>query len=76
MFEELDTVVLARNIKEYNLKKGDIGAVVNVYKDGKALEVEFVKAEGETVALLTLSLDDVRSMKRDEILHVRGFNTI
>lgn len=75
MFEELDTVVLARNIEKYGLKKGDIGVVVHVYDKGKALEVEFVDAEGKTVALLTLTTDDVRSIKRNEILHVRGFST-
>ena len=74
MFEELDTVVLARDIEKYGLKKGDIGAVVNIYKNNKAMEVEFVNAQGKTVALLTLTTDDIRSIKRDEILHVRGFN--
>lgn len=75
MFDELDTVVLARNIEKYGLKKGDIGVVVHIYNEGKALEVEFVDAEGKTVALLTLTTDDVRSIKRNEILHVRGFST-
>ncbi len=75
MFEELDTVVLARNIEKYGLKKGDIGVVVHIYNEGKALEVEFVDAEGKTVALLTLTTADVRSIKRNEILHVRGFST-
>lgn len=75
MFEELDTVVLARNIEKHGLKKGDIGAVVNVYKNSRAFEVEFVNAEGKTVALLTLTAADVRSIKRNEILHVRGFST-
>ena len=74
MFEELDTVVLARDIEKYGLKKGDIGAVVNIYKNNRAMEVEFVNAEGKTVALLTLTTDDIRPIKRDEILHVRGFS--
>lgn len=73
MFEELDTVVLAHNIEEYGLKKGDIGAVVHVYKEGKALEVEFVTVKGKTVAVLTLTPSDVRPIERNEILHVRGF---
>lgn len=75
MFEELDTVVLARNIEKYGLKKGDIGAVVHVYEEGKALEVEFITAEGKTVAVLTLTPSDIRLMERNEILHVRGFAT-
>ena len=73
MFEELDTVVLARNIEKYSLKKGDVGTIVHVYEEGQALEVEFVTAKGKTVAVLTLTPSDIRPMERDEILHVRGF---
>lgn len=75
MFDELDTVVLKSDIRKFDLKKGDIGTVVHVYKDDEAMEVEFTSAEGKTVAVLTLTPDDVRSMARNEILHVRGFAT-
>jgi hypothetical protein len=71
MIRELDTVVLARDIEEYGLKRGDIGAVVHCYKGNRAFEVEFVTGEGETVALLTLTREDIRPIGRKEILHVR-----
>jgi len=71
VIKELDTVVLTHDIDAHNLKEGDIGAVVHCYADGKAFEVEFVTAEGKTVAVLTLSLDDIRLMSNREILHVR-----
>lgn len=61
MFEELDTVELTHDIKEYGLKEEDLGAVVNVYNDGKAYEVEFVAPNGRTIALLTLMPSDIRS---------------
>lgn len=61
MFEELDTVELTHDIKKRGLKKGDLGAIVNVYNDGEAYEVEFVAPNGRTKALLTLMLDDIRS---------------
>lgn len=69
--KELDTVVLTRDIGEHGLKRGDIGAVVHCYPDGAAFEVEFVTAEGKTVAVLTLSPADIRPMADREILHVR-----
>ena len=75
MFKELEVVELTHDIKKYKLKKGDAGTVVLVYREGKAYEIEFVNTEGKTVALLTLNPDDVRSIKRNEILHVRRFNT-
>ena len=71
MISELDTVVLTRDIGEHGLKRGDIGAVVHGYKDHQAFEVEFVTGEGETVALLTLTREDIRPIGRKEILHVR-----
>ena len=71
MIRELDTVVLTHDDVTHGLTAGDIGAVVHVYKDGAGFEVEFVTAEGKTVAVLTLSAADVRLMYRTEILHVR-----
>jgi hypothetical protein len=71
MIRELDTVVLTHDIPEHGLKKGDVGAVVHRYADGEAWEVEFVAAEGTTVAVLTLSAADIRLMGNREILHVR-----
>lgn len=76
MFEELETVVLTHDIKEHGLTEGDMGAVVNIYDNGKAAEVEFLTATGRTVALLTLNPSDVRRVKKNDILHVRGFSTV
>jgi hypothetical protein len=71
MIKDLDTVVLTRDLKEHGLREGDIGAVVHCYPEGTAYEVEFVSAEGATVALLTLSGEDIRPVGGREILHVR-----
>ena len=71
MIRELDTVVLAHDVEEYGLKRGDIGAVVHCYEDDRAFEIEFVTGEGKTVALLTLTQEDIRPLGRKEILHVR-----
>lgn len=72
MIHELDTVVLTHDVPEYGLKKGDVGAVVHRYADRVAFEVEFVTAEGKTIAVLTLVEADVRPMGRGEILHARA----
>ena len=66
----LDTIVLEDDLSEYGLKKGDVGAVVEVYKpDG--LEVEFVTGSGKTQALVTLKTTEVRKVRDSEILSVR-----
>ena len=72
---ELDTVVLTKDIEQYGLKKGDLGTIVHIYKDNNAIEVEFVTTDGNIVALFTLNASEVRPMVSDEILHVRGFAT-
>lgn len=71
---ELDTVVLNHDLKGRGLKKGDMGAVVQVYDDGEAFEVEFVTASGKTVALLTLNPSDIRKVAKNEIIHAREIN--
>jgi len=76
MIRELETVVLVRDIKEHGLREGDVGTVVHCYTDGAAYEIEFVTAEGKTVALLTLERIDIRPMSRSEILHVRDSATV
>ncbi len=71
MIEELDVVVLRREVKEHGLVADDTGTVVHCYADGLAYEVEFLAADGDTIALLTLKKDDVRSLQAGEIFHVR-----
>jgi hypothetical protein len=72
VIEELNTVVLLRDVDEHGLERGDIGAVVHRYSGEREMyEVEFVTGEGETVAVLTLHRDEVRPMDRREILHAR-----
>ncbi|MFL5385786.1 MAG: DUF4926 domain-containing protein [Longimicrobiaceae bacterium] len=63
-FHELDSVVLTRDLPDAGLRVGDLGAVVHVYAPD-AFEVEFVAASGETVAVCTLSAEDVRIASDD-----------
>ncbi len=76
MINELDTVALNHDITKYGLKRGDIGAVTHSYKDKSAFEVEFVTADGNTIALLTLNHNDIRPIAGKEVLHVRELSQI
>jgi len=71
MLREHDLVVLRRDLPKHALEAGDVGVVVGTYPKG-AYEVEFVNAAGETLAVLTLEPEDLRSMEGSEILHVRA----
>ena len=68
--ELLDTIVLTRDLPEHALERGDVGAVVELYEpDG--VEVEFVSADGRTVAVVTLARSDVRHVGGTDMLAVR-----
>lgn len=64
-------VVLTRDLPEHGLRAGDVGAVVHIYADGQAYEVEFVTGTGETLAVETLAPNDLRPLAAGEILHSR-----
>ena len=71
MIQELDTVVLTRDIPAERLRKGDLGAVVLVHQNGAAYEVEFVTLDGHTLAVVTLPSDAVRATTGHELPHAR-----
>ena len=70
MFNLLDTVVLMRDIPDAGLRRGDLGAIVEVYGPN-AFEVEFVAASGRTQALVTLTADDMRHVGDQDLVSVR-----
>ena len=74
--DELDLVVLQKDLPEIKLTRGDIGTVVAVYADAKAYEVEFMTAEGKTIDVVTLERDDVRLFSGHEILHTREMELV
>ena len=74
--KELDLVVLTHDIEEHKLKSGDVGTVVHCYDDKSGFEVEFVTAEGKTIAVLTLTTDNLRRFENTEILHARDMTPL
>jgi len=73
VIRELDLVALERPVPEFGLEPGDIGTVVFVYPDG-GYELEFVRGDGTTVAVVTVEVPEVRPVGGDEILHVRALS--
>lgn len=70
-FKLLETVVLTKDLKEYGLKKGDLGAIVEIY-GSHDYEVEFVTADGHTQALVSLNERYLRSLKSKDMVSVRS----
>jgi len=71
MIRELEIVVLTEDLPERRLVEGDVGTVVMVHKDGAGYEVEFVTFEGDTVTVISLNPSQVRTIRTDEMPHVR-----
>ena len=71
MFKLLDTVALTHDIPSAGLRRGDLGAIVELHEPN-AMEVEFVAASGRTQALLTLEASDVRQVGDQDLIAVRS----
>jgi len=70
MIREHDTVVLASDLPDIGLKAGDVGTVVLVHPAG-GCEVEFMTLGGETLAVVSLSVEQLRPIRTREIAHAR-----
>ena len=71
MIKEHDLVALLYDLPNGSLLRGDVGTVVYVYESGKTIEVEFINAVGETLAVETLSATHVKPIdQRYAVLHV------
>lgn len=66
----LDVVVLRNDVPVHGLRRGNLGAVVEIYAPD-SVGVEFVAASGRTQALVTLRPDDVREVGDDDLVAVR-----
>jgi Domain of unknown function (DUF4926) len=70
MIHELKTVILTTDLPDHSLKAGDLGTVVLV-REHSGCEVEFMTLGGETVAVVSLSPDQVRPVGHWEMAHAR-----
>lgn len=72
-FKTLDIVAIARDLPEHGLKEGDVGTVVEVYEED-GVEIEVVSAGGQTVAVVSLDVRDVRPVGEEDVFAVRRIN--
>lgn len=71
MIDEMDLVVLKRDLPAERLAAGDVGTVVLVHRQGAGYEVEFTALSGDTVAVVTLDASDVRPVAAREMVAAR-----
>lgn len=61
----LDVVALTGDLPEYNLRRGQIGTVVEILANGNAFEVEFSDLDGCTYESVGLSPDQIALEESD-----------
>lgn len=66
----LDEVALTCDIPEYNLRRGQVGTVVEILANGNAFEVEFSDLDGRTYESVGLSPDQITIEARERPLRV------
>jgi hypothetical protein len=71
MIRDHDTVALTVDLPDYGLCRDDLGTVVLTH-GGKGFEVEFMTLDGQTMAVVSLTTDQVRPIRRHEIAHARA----
>lgn len=58
-YDELQRVVVVRDVRGTVARRGSRGTVVAVYAGGAAYEVEFTNEQGQTVAVETVESQDL-----------------
>ena len=63
----LDVVALTQDVPEHNLKRGDIGTVVEILSNGEAFEVEFSNAYGQMSKCLSFLTSQLKGPYQEPI---------
>ena len=63
----LDVVALTEDIPEHNLKRGELGTVVEILADGEAYEVEFSDGNGQMYKCTSFLASQLRVFQNDPL---------
>jgi hypothetical protein len=71
MLKEHDRVVLTQDIPGEGLQAGDVGVIVFVPKTADGYILEFVALDGDTIAVVDVTPEQVRPVAAGDIPHAR-----
>ena len=63
----LDVVVLMQDVPEHNLKRGEVGTVVEILSNGEAYEVEFSDDNGQMYKCLSFPVSQLEVFHQEPI---------
>ena len=64
----LDVVALTQDVPEHNLKRGEVGTVVEILANGEAYEVEFSNDNGQMSKCLSFPASQLKVLHHEPIL--------
>lgn len=65
--ELLDVVALTQDVPEHNLKRGEVGTVVEILSNGEAFEVEFSNTNGQMFKCVSFPASQLRVIPHEQI---------
>ena len=63
----LDVVALTQDVPEHNLKRGEVGTVVEILSDSEAFEIEFSNTNGQMSKCLSFLASQLRVLPHEQI---------
>ena len=66
----LDVVALTQDVPEHNLKRGEIGTVVEILANGEAFEVEFSDNNGQMYKCLSFPASQLKVLHQEPIKQI------
>ena len=75
-FEEHTQIVLTASVvgdAGEKLEPGDVGVIIHIHPDGEAVVAEFLTLDGETAAIATVLLSQMRQVTGRDIMTTREF---
>lgn len=63
----LDVVALTQDVPDHNLKRGEVGTVVEILSDGEAYEVEFSDDNGQMYKCLSFPASQLKVLHQERI---------
>ena len=74
MFKEHEQIVLTADVfgdEGAELKSGDVGTIIHIHRNEKALVVEFLSLNGDTMAIATVLPSQARPVTNADLTHAR-----
>jgi hypothetical protein len=74
MIKAFERVALTVDQPEDQLQAGDVGVVVDIYKDPAGFALEIFSADGTTLAVVSVEAAHVRPVSSKDVLCVREWS--